>query len=538
MPAFDATLLIVGTVPQYFFDNLVIDQIQDITRTIHSPQKQPDPILKRDKPWERNLYFTVNGWSVLPDRKSGGFRCWYDDWTPDPVEVKQLGYLPCVKGFTMLATSKDGTTWTKPELDYLQHDGKKTNVVSGKPGFFKLDSTCVFEDPLDPDPQRRFKMLLDHHFDPQTEEMTDIMRAAISERVQAEVQGTRDGRDGLTARVQVELHTSPDGVHWSQAPLLPRFGRHGNGLGDCYTVYPDVDAGVYRLLTRAAGMETVHYPGNRPRSSSFFPPQFPGDEARLNTRRVFLSQSSDLIHWSRPQCVLAPDPLDDNLDETFYGMCQFKLGEMYVGFMNILHQVDNTLDVRLMCSRDGFNWRHLNQRQPWLTFSEGSWDNLMVNVNSPPVAMGKEHFVFYGGSNNHHDWWITGLREGMTVPEALSMEHVSYALGLAKMRLDGFVSLDAGSVREGILITRALRTDALNLKVNARCGAGGYLRVEVTDVDDQPLEGFSRDECDTFTGDDVARTITWRGKSKIAHSGALRLRFFMRNASVFSFVFE
>ena len=61
----DATLLIVGTMPQYFFDNLVVDQIQDVTRTFHSPRKQDGPVLQKDKPWEKSLYFTVNGWTVL-----------------------------------------------------------------------------------------------------------------------------------------------------------------------------------------------------------------------------------------------------------------------------------------------------------------------------------------------------------------------------------------------------------------------------------------------------------------------------------------
>jgi hypothetical protein len=38
----DSTLLIVGDVPQYFFDNLVIAQAQDVTKTVH---RQPDPLV-------------------------------------------------------------------------------------------------------------------------------------------------------------------------------------------------------------------------------------------------------------------------------------------------------------------------------------------------------------------------------------------------------------------------------------------------------------------------------------------------------------
>ena len=46
-----------------------VDQIQDVKRTIHSPSKQAGPVLQKDRPWEKNPYFTVNGWSVLRDRQ-------------------------------------------------------------------------------------------------------------------------------------------------------------------------------------------------------------------------------------------------------------------------------------------------------------------------------------------------------------------------------------------------------------------------------------------------------------------------------------
>jgi len=62
--------------------------------------------------------------------------------------------------------------------------------------------------------------------------------------------------------------------------------------------------------------------------------------------------------------------------------------------------------------------------------------------------------------------------------------------------------------------------------------------VEVTDAADGVLAGCSRAECDTFSGDSTRATVTWKGKSGIAHSGPLRLRFFMRNASLYSFAFE
>ena len=188
----DATMLHIGNVPQFFFDNVIIEQIQDITRIIHRPAKQPEPVIRRDKPWEQNPYFTVNGWSVVRDSKAGEFRCWYDDWSPNTAEVKRLGYLYCNPGRTSFATSADGHQWYKPELDYLVEKSQHTNVVLGNLDVIKLESTAVFEDPLETDPQRRYKMFLDRY----VVGRNAPQQQALSPELSQEVMRTRDGRDG------------------------------------------------------------------------------------------------------------------------------------------------------------------------------------------------------------------------------------------------------------------------------------------------------------------------------------------------------
>ena len=37
----DSTMLLIGRMPQYFFDNVILEQIQDVTRSVHSPVKEP-----------------------------------------------------------------------------------------------------------------------------------------------------------------------------------------------------------------------------------------------------------------------------------------------------------------------------------------------------------------------------------------------------------------------------------------------------------------------------------------------------------------
>jgi len=522
----DSTLLIVGNVPQYFFDNLVIAQTQDIKRTIHSPEKVPDPRIRRDRPWEVKSYFTVNSWSVLRDSRSDQFRCWYEDFHVDPDGIARTGTFNPYFSATCYAESTDGVRWEKPELEYYVKDGNRTNVVIGDPVHnIKCEGIGVFEDPLEKNPDHRFKGTIDNVMGPPAEAGAELNR-------------TRDASDGLSGRVRMEIHSSADGLAWTPFAEELQFGRHGPGLGDCFTIFPDVDSGVYRLITRAAGMESIHYPAQWPRNDTFFPPNYPHDPARMNKRRIYVAESSDLVHWTRPQCILSPDPQEDNLDEAFYGMCETKLGEIYVGFVNTLQQVDNTMNVRLAYSRDGWRWYFLNQRRPWLSTNPGAWDSLMVNISSPPIPVDSEHHVYYGGSSGHHDWWIMGKKEGLNVPDALDKHHGEYCLGLAKFRRDGFVSLDAGPVREGVWVTHALRPSGRALILNAVCGKNGYIRVEATDADDNVLDGCSVDACDTFTGDNTRHRLSWKGRSDIPYGETVRLRFWMRDASVYSFQFQ
>jgi len=79
----------------------------------------------------------------------------------------------------------------------------------------------------------------------------------------------------------------------------------------------------------------------------------------------------------------------------------------------------------------------------------------MMGIDAVPVEVevDDELYVFHGGANVHHDWWMVGLPEGLDVPESGNLDHVNYALGLAKMKRDRFVSLAAGPARTEILVT-------------------------------------------------------------------------------------
>ncbi len=513
----DSTMLAIGNNKQFFFDNVIIEAIQDLTRAFHQPKKiDQNPLLIKDQPWEHVTYFTCNGWSILHDKKDGLFKCWYMDWHWDPNKYAELTShgVSRTDAWVSLKTSllrecyaysEDGINWIKPRLGILRENGYDTNVILGSKKFGTVYDFSVIDDPFESDKLKRFKTLYVH------------MAPGIS---------------GL----RIEAAYSVDGIHWVTYDKLPCFGILGSRLNDVLMVSYDTYSRQYILNTRHYYMFPELLNPHNPKTNSFLPPYYPEDFAKMNKRRIFQTESSDFLHWGEPYMILCPDDEEDNLDDTFYGMIQFPMGNIRVGLLNVFHYVANTMDVQIVYSHDGKNWRRAGQRQPWLTTGlSGSWDQFMVNASSPPLEIGDEMWFYYGGSKNHHDWWITGLAEGLNVPEVKDMSRVGYALGLAKLRLDGFYSLDAGPVREGILVTRPFISNGKQIVINAECDEGGYIEGEIANLSDEVFPGYSRKDCDTFRGDEISHSLSWKGKVEIPVERVRKLRFYMRNAKLYSF---
>ena len=92
-------------------------------------------------------------------------------------------------------------------------------------------------------------------------------------------------------------------------------------------------------------------------------------------------------------------------------------------------------------------------------------------------------------------------------------------------------------MREGVLITRPLASSGSGVVINAECGQGGYIDVEVLDQSDEVVRSFSRKDSDRFTGDAVHHQLSWQSRSKIAPQPFYKLVFFMRNAKLYSLHF-
>jgi len=515
MAVFDSTQLVIGEAIQYFIDDLLIESVENIRRTFHSPDKVgEEPVVKKDRPWEHMPYFSCNTLQVIRDPEDNLFKLWYCDWDKPSVKPGDFASPGC---FRMLyAQSEDGLHWDKPALGLETIDGHDTNVVLGGSGYNAYNLGLIL-DPHETNWNRRFKGLCTYY---------------------------RQGGD-CDSMLYV---TSGDGMHFNHEPAKPQFGRPKSLLDDVITLSYNEFSRTYVMNTRHYDMYAIRRNYKTPCLMNFTPPHYPGDWARRNKRRIWQAESADMVHWSQPYLVLHPEDGLDELDATFYGLCQYPVGDLRLGFLNIMNYVHNDMHVRLVYSRDGHTWTHLNARQPWLApRGEGFWDASMNTLSTPPIRVGDELYVFHGGAKNHHDWWITGEREGLDTPEATEPSEVAYCMGLAKLRADGFCSLEAGPARDGILVTRPLISHGEHLVINAACRQGGSIAAEVVDHNDDVIPGFSKEECDAFTGDAVSHVVSWKGNNKIPvrsterpkypepETGRLRsIRFYMRKAHLYS----
>lgn len=446
-----------------FVDNDAIEMVQDVTRVLHQPARVLDrPLIARDRPWEHITYFQCTNHTVLFDPLEGRFKCWYENWKLDARAMAGSDADLCdaeVSRVTLCyAESPDGIHWEKPPVE-----PRGTNTVLGDPayrpgGFGGVHAATVLLDDDEADEDRRFKMIFQH------------IRADGGKRTR--------GPDALGAPQvtphPIRLATSADGRRWRVDERTLHFGDLGPRLGDVLALSREEATGRYVLHTRHPEAWNPSLRPTNPRTGAWSLPYYPGDASRMNKRRIFRCHSDDLICWTEPALILGPDDETDNLDESYYGMRIVTLEDGCLGLLNIFHAVANTTDVRLIWRRDGGRWRPLDAARPFFgPGPEGAWDGVMVFMSNPVIERGDALWFYYAGANCHHDWWITGGREGLTVPEAHDLSRVAYGLGLATLRRDGYASLHAGPVREGLVITRPVAFGRGKLALNAACGSGG-----------------------------------------------------------------
>ena len=481
------TILLRGT--ELFIDDYIVESLEGARRQLNQPIKhEQNPVLVKTAPWEEGApgYGTVHY-----DAKSKLFKMWYQGWQKtDGTSTGLLHY----------ATSENGIDWDKPVLD----PKTGSNIVQHPPiqGF---QCPGIFRDPTETDPRRRYKMLFSCN------------------------------PDGTSSTWMTSAAFSPDGIQWTpseRTALIP--------FSDTQ-ICPFWDSRSRRYVAFLR----------------FGPP---------NTRLISRTESEDFLHWSPKITILRRTRMDSVQQTQFYQMAPLPYGDAYLGIIGAYHNESlkpippdkpwtDRQDLQLAFSRNGVVWKRvggsgtmshadLNRDRDWskatreATFlpygkkkaQEWDWGYMTPYYTPEPIIINDRIYFFYAGSNAKH-WWTWTGDPPKKDPNAKPPKK---GVGLATLRRDGFVSINAGP-EGGTMTTRAFVFLGDTLLLNADASRGS-ISVEALDIDGNPIEGFGRDTSVPLTTDNIRHALSWKGHKDVhqLQGRPLRLRFHLRQARIFS----
>ncbi len=475
---------------QLFLDDGAVESMSGLRRILHQPINSTPVIIPDRSRGELAVQSaSVPQWNP----EIGLWEWWYKGYSTYTDE-----YL------TLYATSADGVSWEEADVGLYEWNGTRANNVA-----FASDNTnlChVIRDDIDPDPQRRYKGLFSDE-----EHM--------------------DRYPGVSA----------DGFHWdiSEGPPIPSH--------DTSTLVYD-DAGQRYLAIVKHRTEWG--------------------------RSAFLATSTDFIHWSDPELVLHSDELDQEnrkrriqavVDDPaylsppvvdgreylaqLYMMPVLPYEALYVGFPLIFNpsgadaaQNNHTglNQVELAVSRDARAWERVADRAVFVGVQAwnggANFGTAQVALCGAPIVRDEEIWVYYIACRHRgHRDLFAHMDPAIYNDDFFDPTTI---ICLAKLRRDGFVSLDPVSSAGGDLLSKAFEWTCGSLCVNADVKAGGQVVVEVVDAGSlKPLPGWSAGDCQPLCEDQLAGEVRWRSSGSRPPLGdtPVRLRFYLREASLYSF---
>lgn len=469
----------VGPRRQLFLDDYCIEEQNGLSRRLHRPAKC-GPVLTPDSHLGQISLQSRSAPQWNPDR--GLWEWWYwGSWACEPYGP----YHATSQALTHYATSRDGVHWDKPSLGLHEWRGSKDNNVAFDPAGGHRGLYHCLRDERDPDPGRRYKGLL-----------------------------------SVSGRAPV---VSPDGFEWrpvegAEIPSSDESNFFYDPFGRQYVAIVKRGTVWGRSMAMATSQDFEHWQDHG------------------------IVMHADHVDWDnrmpriRALCegpdYLSPPLVDeaDYIAET-YNMAVMPYEGIYVGLVNIFNpagaipppQTNYTgiNQVELAVSRNLRNWRRLCDREVFLAVEpwEGvAYDTQQLLPAGSPIVRDDEIWVYYNACR------FRGHKELHPAQYHPYFESLS-ALSLAKLRLDGFVSLDAAD--EGTLLTRALTLTGQNLCVNANASAG-EIRAQVLDAATMaPLADF-----DPVREDGVRIRV---GSAGVAPGTVVRIRFMLEHASLYSF---
>ena len=167
-------------------------------------------------------------------------------------------------------------------------------------------------------------------------------------------------------------------------------------------------------------------------------------------------------------------------------------------------RVDGFVDTQLAVSRDTVAWTRW--REPFIGRGEaGAWDWGMVYTDGPVLHENQLYFFYMAGNLTHNGFSAQPWQGPYSTPNRRGK-------GVAVLRPDGYVSVEAESYAPGILTTHRFRQEqGGQIRVNVDAGAG-ELRYELLEDTGQPIPGCTAADCDPIRSDTLDGLLSWNGK--------------------------
>ncbi|MCH2153184.1 MAG: hypothetical protein MK089_07560 [Phycisphaerales bacterium] len=378
---------------------------------------------------------------------------------------------------TCVALSDDGVNWTRPQLGLFEVDGTRdNNVILADAAPVTHNFSPFLDSRSDVDPQSRYKALGGNEY------------------------------SGLIAYV------SPDGINWTrlqEAPVIT------GGMFDSQNVafWSESEQQYNCYLRTWSGGGYSGY------------------------RTVSRSTSPDFINWTEPEPMTFGDTPPEHL-YTNQTHPYFRAPDLYVAIAARFmpgRQVISDQEAR----RLGVNPSYFRDcSDAVLMTSRGGleFDRTFMESFIRP-GIGLENWV----SRSNYP----ALNIVQTGPDEMSLYvNQNYAQPTAQlqrysMRLDGLASISADA-KGGEWTTRPLVFKGDQLELNFATSARGGIRIELQDLDGNPIPGFTLEDCMEQIGNETDRIVSWaEGPDVSALAGApIRLRFKMKDADLFAFRFK
>lgn len=481
-----AEVIDIGSRRELFVDQTLIDSLTGARRQLHHPVPR-EIAIEHDAPWEGagSGYHTVI-------RDGDLYRMYYRGSSLGVVD----GKLKVGRQVYCYAESRDGVTFSKPNLGLFEYGGSKENNIIGT-GVGVHNFAPFLDTSPDCRPEARFKALA-----------------------------------GTAAEGGLFAFQSPDGIHWSlmrEEPVVTEGAFDSQNLA-----FWDSVAGKYRAYFRT-------FTGGVTTGKVWKPSGY---------RAVRTASSGDFLEWGDEADLTYLDSPVEHLYTNQVGP-YVRAPHLLIGFPTRYVERGWSESMRALPERDLREQRAAANLRYGTALTEGL---LMASRDGVHFERWNEAFLRPGPERP--GTWLYGHQyiawHAVQTPSSLpgapdelslyasegSWHGPGNAIRRYTLRLDGFVSVNAGW-EGGELVTRPLTFDGSRLTMNFATSAAGRIRVELQAADGQPLPGFTLEDCEEVFGDATERTVAWKSGSDVSRLAGtpVRLRFELQDADLYSFRF-